>query len=158
MVTGQGGDRPPTSSPRDRLTTANSLNVAAAYGTFPLAAGTAALLAKLAEKLPAEGWVDTWRLNEEGLAFYVDGLTFLMTAFIIWRIAIPTRSREERRSGQRGSWDLGGAIRELREGWEFIAVKPDRAGGERRSGHWGDGRRDAGPARGDLRRRGHRRT
>ena len=114
----------PNIVPRDRLTTANSLNVAAAYGTFPLAAGTAALLAKAAETLPDEGWVDTWRLNEEGLAFYVDSLTFLMTAFIIWRIAIPTRSREERRAGERGSWDLGGAIRELREGWEFIAVNP----------------------------------
>ena len=114
----------PNLVPREKLTTANSLNVAAAYGMFPVAAGVAALLAKLSEQFGDTGWVDTWRLNEEGLAFYVDGLSFLLTAFIIWRIAWPRRSREERRSGERGSWDLGGAIRELREGWQFIAVNP----------------------------------
>ncbi len=114
----------PNLVPRSKLTTANSLNVAAAYGMFPVAAGIAALLAKLSEQFSDEGWVDTWRLNEEGLAFYVDGLSFLLTALIIWRISWPRRSREERQSGERGSWDLGGAIRELREGWQFIAVNP----------------------------------
>ena len=114
----------PNIVPREKLTTANSLNVAAAYGMFPVAAGLGALLAKASEKLPDEGWVDTWRLNEEGLAFYVDAFTFLATAFIIWRIAIPTRTKAERRAGERGNWDLGGARRELREGWRFIAVNP----------------------------------
>lgn len=114
----------PNLVPRDKLTTANSLNVAAAYGMFPVAAGIAALLAKVSERFSDEGWVDTWRLNEEGLAFYVDGLSFLLTALIIWRISWPRRTREERKAGERGNWDLGGAIRELREGWEFIAVNP----------------------------------
>ena len=114
----------PNIVPKDKLTTANSLNVAAAYGMFPVAAGIAALLAKAAESLADEGWVDTWRLNEEGLAFYVDGVTFLVTALIVWTIAFPRRSAEERRAGKQGSWDLGGAWRELREGWQFIAVNP----------------------------------
>jgi len=114
----------PNLVPREKLTTANSLNVAAAYGMFPVAAGIAALLAKLSERFGDTGWVDTWRLNEEGLAFYVDGVSFLLTALIIWRITWPRRSREERRAGHRGSWDLGGVIRELREGWQFIAVNP----------------------------------
>lgn len=114
----------PNLVPRDKLTTANSLNVAAAYGMFPVAAGIAALLAKLSERFSDEGWVDTWRLNEEGLAFYVDGLSFLLTALIIWRISWPRRTREERMAGERGSWDIGGAVRELREGWQFIAVNP----------------------------------
>jgi len=114
----------PNLVPTDRLTTANSLNVAAAYGTFPLAAGIAALLAKLAENFGDEGWVDTWRLNQEGLAFYVDGVSFLVTALIVWNIAIPRRSSAERKSGERGSLDLSGAVRELREGWQFIAVNP----------------------------------
>ncbi|MEM7141285.1 MAG: MFS transporter [Actinomycetota bacterium] len=115
----------PNIVPKDKLTTANSLNVAAAYGMFPVAAGIAALLAKLAESLSDEGWVDTWRLNEEGLAFYVDGISFLLTALIIWTIAVPARTREERGlAGDKGGWDLGGAWRELREGWRFIAVNP----------------------------------
>lgn len=113
----------PNIVPTEKLTTANSLNVAAAYGMFPVAAGIAALLAKAAESLADEGWVDTWRLNEEGLAFYVDGITFLLTALIIWTIAFPVRSKSERGDGT-GGWDLGGAWRELREGWRFIAVNP----------------------------------
>jgi dTMP kinase len=113
----------PNIVPKDKLTTANSLNVAAAYGMFPVAAGIAALLAKAAESLADEGWVDTWRLNEEGLAFYVNGISFLLTALIIWTIAFPLRTRAER-GGRNGNWDMGGAWRELREGWRFIAVNP----------------------------------
>ncbi len=114
----------PNLVPTEKLTTANSLNVAAAYGMFPVAAGIAALLAKLAESFSDEGWVNTFRLNQEGLAFYVDGLSFLATALIVWTIAFPRRSREERRSEGKTNWELGGAIRELREGWQFIAVNP----------------------------------
>ena len=114
----------PNLVPRDKLTAANSLNVTAAYGMFPVAAGAAALLAKAAEAVPDEGWVTNLRLNEEGLAFYVDALTFLVTALIIWRIAIPVRSRDERRATERGSLDLGGAMREVREGWALVAANP----------------------------------
>ena len=110
--------------PREKLTAANSLNVAAAYGMFPVAAGLAALLSKAAEAMSDEGWVTTLRLNEEGLAFYVDALSFLVTALVIWSIAIPTRPRHERMAAQRGSLDLGGAIRELREGWRLVAANP----------------------------------
>ena len=114
----------PNLVPREKLTAANSLNVTAAYGMFPVAAGAAALLAKAAEAMPDEGWVTNLRLNEEGLAFYVDALTFLVTALIIWRIAIPARPRHERMAAERGSLDLGGAIRELREGWRLVAANP----------------------------------
>ena len=114
----------PNLVPREKLTSANSLNVAAAYGMFPVAAGLAALLAKAAEAVPDEGWVTNLRLNEEGLAFYVDALTFVVTALIIWRISMPSRTRDERRAGERGSLDLGGAIRELREGWRIVGANP----------------------------------
>lgn len=114
----------PNLVPTAKLTTANSLNVAAAYGMFPVAAGIAALLAKAADSLADEGWVDTWRLNEEGLAFYVDGVSFLVTALIIWTIAFPTRSRVGREVREKRGLDLGAAWRELREGWRFIAVNP----------------------------------
>jgi len=111
----------PNLVPKSKLTTANSLNVAAAYGMFPVAAGIAALLAKASQALPAQGWVDTWRLNAEGLAFYVDGFSFLVTAFIIWNISFSVRSKSDRSHGGLGKLDMGGAWRDLREGWEFIA-------------------------------------
>ncbi len=114
----------PNLVPRDKLTTANSLNVAAAYGMFPVAAGIAALLAKAAEAMSDEGWVTALRLNEEGLAFYVDALSFVVTALIIGRIAIPRQARPERSGSERFNLDLGGAIRELREGWRLVAENP----------------------------------
>lgn len=114
----------PNIVPTEKLTTANSLNVAAAYGMFPVAAGIAALLAKLAESLSDGGWVGTFRLNQEGLAFYVDGLSFLATALIVSTIAFPRRSREDPKSAQERNWEIGGALRELREGWQLIAVNP----------------------------------
>lgn len=114
----------PNLVPRSKLTAANSLNVAAAYGMFPVAAGLAALLAKAAEAISDEGWVTTLRLNEEGLAFYVDGLSFLITAAIIWRITVPTRPADDRRASKQGSLDLGGALRDLREGWQLVGRNP----------------------------------
>ena len=114
----------PNLVPREKLTAANSLNVAAAYGMFPVAAGIAALLSKASEAVSDEGWVSTLRLNEEGLAFYVDALSFVVTALIIWRIAIPARARQDRQTAERRSLDFGGAIRELREGWRLVAANP----------------------------------
>ena len=114
----------PNLVPREKLMAANSLNVAAAYGMFPVAAGLAALLSKIAEAVSDEGWVTNLRLNEEGLAFYVDGLSFAITALIVWRITIPVRSKQERRSTQRWRLDLGSAVRELRDGWRLVAENP----------------------------------
>ena len=114
----------PNLVPKEKLTSANSLNVAAAYGMFPVAFGLAALFAKLAESFSDEGWVNTFRLNQEGLAFYVDGLTFLATALIIWTISFPSRKGETASVSGTGKWELGGALRELREGWKLIAVNP----------------------------------
>ena len=80
-------------------------------------------LAKLSEGFADEGWVNTWQFNEEGLAFYVNGLSFLATAAIIGRIHWTRRTREERlgTSGGTGIWEGRSATR---EGWEFIAVNP----------------------------------
>ncbi len=114
----------PNLVPRNKLTAANSMNVAAAYGMFPVAAALAALLAKAAEAMADDGWVTSLRLHEEGLAFYVDALSFLVTALIIWRITIPTRSKSESISGKPWKLDLGGAMRELREGWRLIGADP----------------------------------
>lgn len=112
----------PNLVPTNKLTSANSLNVAAAYGMFPVAMALAVLLAKLAESFSDEGWVNTFRLNQEGLAFYVDGFSFLATALIIATISFPKREIDNTESTRK--WDLGGTIRELREGWNLIAVNP----------------------------------
>lgn len=114
----------PNLVPKSKLTTANSLNVAAAYGMFPVAAGIGALLAKIAESFADEGWVNTFRLNEEGLAFYIDGFSFIATALVVSTITFPRGSSGGATEDGKRNWDLGGAMRELREGWKFIATSP----------------------------------
>ena len=62
----------PNLVPPDHLTTANSLSLVAAYGTFPVAAACSPLLAKVAEWLGGIDALGGLRTNQEALAFYVD--------------------------------------------------------------------------------------
>jgi len=113
----------PNLVPPDHLTTANSLSLVAAYGTLPIAAGLFSLLAKVSDGIGQIDALDGLRTNQEGVAFYVDAGTFLLSAFMISRLALP---RIERRpiatSGRR--IDFGRAFRELKEGWSFIFINP----------------------------------
>jgi dTMP kinase len=107
--------------PPDHLTTANSLSLVAAYGTMPVAAGLFSLLAGLSNALgdiPLLGGLDT---NQEGIAFYVDAATFLLSAFMISRLHLP---KNERRRTEKGSIDFSSAFVELKEGWSFIFINP----------------------------------
>ena len=115
----------PNLVPRDRLTTANSLSLAAAYGTFPFASLVFALLAELAQQLGQIDALDWLQINQESVAFWFDTLTFLISAAIIWRLALPRLSRNERQAehiGARASWTQ--AFSELKEGWRFIVGTP----------------------------------
>jgi len=111
----------PNLVPREHLTTANSLSLAAAYGTFPFAALLFALLAGLSVwigNIPGLGWLEN---NQMAFAFYVDAMTFLFSAWMISRLAFPKRERrvkstadDERRA------DVKATLEELREGWNEI--------------------------------------
>ncbi len=107
----------PNLVPPDRLASANSLSVVAAYGTFPLGAGLFAVLARLAEVLAEVSWLSWMRLDQPGLAFYVDAALLLLAAFVVWTIAIPRLPQRERPASKRVALDL--AFRDLREGWQF---------------------------------------
>jgi len=115
----------PNLVPPDRLTTANSLSLAAAYGTFPFASLVFALLAKVAQQLGQIDALDWLQINQEAVAFWFDTLTFLISAAIIWRLALPRLNRNERQAehiGARASWTQ--AFSELKEGWRFIFGNP----------------------------------
>ncbi len=108
---------------RDQLTAANSLSLVAAYGTFPVASAMAIGLAKLATQLEKVSALDALRIDQESLAFYVDTLTFLVSATLIATLSLTRRPREEQvHTGRR--IDFGQTFRELREGWEFIFINP----------------------------------
>jgi MFS family permease len=112
----------PNLVPPDRLASANSLSLLAAYGTFPVGAGLFAILSRVSELLADVRWLDGLRLNQEGLAFYVDGLTFLVAAFIVSTLAIPRRPQRDRPDSKRV--EFGAVFSDLKEGWEFAFVHP----------------------------------
>ena len=109
--------------PADHLTTANSLSLAAAYGTIPVAAGLFSLLAKLSEAIGDFELLTVVRGTQEGLAFYFDAGTFLVSALMIWTLPLPRRRKNDRARGSKRV-EFGAAWRELREGWQFVFMNP----------------------------------
>jgi MFS family permease len=110
--------------PSDHLTTANSLSLAAAYGTIPVAAGLFSLLAELSEAIGEFELLSIVRGTQEGLAFYFDAGTFALSALMIWTLPLPRRRTGDRPRGTRRRVELGAAMRELREGWHFVFINP----------------------------------
>ena len=108
--------------PRSHLTSANSLSLAAAYGTFPIASALFAGLATVAAWFAASGWTSTLHLNQEGLAFYFDAVTFLITAGIVSTLHIPPPEHNAERL--ESGFDLGRTYRDLREGWRTSFSNP----------------------------------
>lgn len=107
----------PNVVPAEKLTSANSLSLVAAYGTFPLAAGAFVGLAKLAE------FMGSGDVGQVELALVVDSMTFVLAAILIATLPLKARSRASRQSSERRI-DLSEGIRELREGWNFIFLNP----------------------------------
>jgi dTMP kinase len=113
----------PNLVPKSYLTSANSLSMVAAYGTYPLGAGLLIVFAKM-----ADWWADSSALNgihldRLGLAFYFNALTFLVTAFIVWRLPIYKAEREVVATNGR-RFDPASTLREFKEGWHFIFINP----------------------------------
>ena len=107
----------PNVVPPEKLTSANSLSLVAAYGTFPLAAGAFVGLAKLAE------FMGIGDVGQVELALVVDSMTFVLAAILIATLPLKPRSRASRASSERRV-DFSEGIRELREGWNFIFLNP----------------------------------
>ncbi|MCA1692137.1 MAG: MFS transporter [Actinobacteria bacterium] len=109
----------PNLVPISRLASANSLSLAAAYGTFPIGSALFASLTKVAEFVGRHaGALDFLELNQESLAIYVDVLTFFTSAALISSLTLPQHAR------QGGRIELGRTFTELKEGWSFIGTSP----------------------------------
>jgi dTMP kinase len=102
----------------EQLTNANSLSLAAAYGTFPIAAAVSAVLFKVAEALSHHQALHVFRVNRESIALYFDVITFFISAVMISTLVLP---KSERRSGAgEGKIDMSRTFVDLKEGWHFI--------------------------------------
>lgn len=107
----------PNLVPTGHLTTANSLSMVAAYGTFPVASLLFAFLEKGGDRLASVDALNFFRFGQSGsVAIYVDVLTFMASAIFISTLVLPPSRKV--RSGDLDV-DLGSPFRELREGWRF---------------------------------------
>lgn len=112
----------PNLVPPDHLTTANSLSLAAAYGTFPFASLLFALLAGVSAWLGSIDAIPFLSVNQMALAFYVDGATFVLAALLVRTLPIGRRRVSgpvvDGETTVRSRVRL--ALRELQEGWHYI--------------------------------------
>ncbi|MDQ3945711.1 MAG: MFS transporter, partial [Actinomycetota bacterium] len=105
----------PNLVPPEKLAAANSLSLAAAYGTFPVGSLLFASLSGLASWLGNFSALSRLEVNRELLALWINALTFLVSALFIATLTLPGRSRE---TGGRVDW--GQTWRELKEGVYFV--------------------------------------
>jgi dTMP kinase len=105
----------PNLVPPHKLAAANSLSMAAAYGTFPVGSAIFASMAGLASWLGDFDALKGLKVNQESLALWADAVTFLGSALLIMSLRLPSRAREP---GKRIDWGQTG--RELVEGLRFL--------------------------------------
>jgi MFS family permease len=111
----------PNLVPTERLASANSLSLAAAYGTFPIAAALFALLAQFAEWLRNFSALEG--MSQATVAFYVNALCYIGAALIITRLQIP-KDHIRLHEDDETAIDLGDAFREIKEGWHYAFINP----------------------------------
>jgi dTMP kinase len=111
----------PNLVPPENLTTANSLSLVAAYGTFPIASLLFAGLASLGAWLAEQSLLGFFNLDrQESLAFYADVVTFMVSALMISTLVLPGRPRGELEAAKKRRLDFGSTFSELKEGWRYI--------------------------------------
>jgi MFS family permease len=103
----------------EQLASANSLGLVAAYATFPLGAGVYAALAGLSSWLGHFHVLHALHANQSSLAIWVDGATFLLSAWLILHLDLP---EEDRHAPKRIDW--GATYRDIVEGLRFIRTDP----------------------------------
>jgi MFS family permease len=109
----------PNIVPAEKLPHVNSLNLAAAFGTFPLAAAIFAGLSEASQWLSRFETMEDLGADQEFLALWLDSITFVTSALIVATMAIPRSPRAPKAPGTRGpDWAQG--IRDLTEGFRFI--------------------------------------
>ena len=124
----------PVLVPRDRLTSANSLGILAAYGTMPLAGVAQTLLKAGNDRLARVDVLGPLGFGREigstqTLAFYFNALTYV-AAFVIVRTLIRTEASPvheavpETRSETDAPTGFRAVIGEVRDGWKLIVVNP----------------------------------
>jgi dTMP kinase len=105
------------------LANANSLSLVASYGTFPIGAALFTVLAEVAKWLGHYHALHALRVSQESIAIYVDVATFLCSAAIISTLTL-SKGKVAPAEGETSRASAVETLRQLREGWSFIASNP----------------------------------
>lgn len=114
----------PNLVPDEFLTNANSLSLAAAYGTFPLAAAFGIFLAKANQWLGVVPGFHFLAPKPEATSFYFDMLSFFVSAFLISRLVLPHLNKRGDGTEEQKRIDWAQAYHEVKEGWGYILQTP----------------------------------
>lgn len=107
----------PNLVPRERLEAANQLSLATTYGSAPFAA---LLFAGLTAASGALSRIFPFETDAIDIALYLNALTYLVAALVIWRLDMPRRPAP---SADGKSPDAS-LFRVITDGWKFIGKTP----------------------------------
>ena len=102
----------PNLVPKEKLESANQVSLLAAYGTAPIAAGLFSILALISGALSAV--FPFLNKNTTDLALYINAVSFLYTAWIVFRM-------DEIPKGAASTKDGDNIAKSLLEGWRFVS-------------------------------------
>ena len=109
----------PNLVPPGRLISANSITLVATYGSLPVSSAFFSFLVTVGDWLPDLAGFG----RDFGPAFTFDALTFLLSAFLVARIAIPRPEVAEYRKAK-GALDWRAPLRDLADGVRFVIGDP----------------------------------
>jgi dTMP kinase len=104
----------PNLVPRRRLEAANQLSLVVTYGSAPVAAVAFSGLTLLSGVV--DDFIPHFRESPTYLALYVNALTFLVSALVIWRLQMPQSSARSPRQES--------ILRTAVDGWKYIGGSP----------------------------------
>ncbi len=105
--------------PEDKLASANTLSLVASYGTMPLGAAIAAVLAVVAGWLGGFDALSSLKVDKDVVSLWFDAITYVTSALIVFRLPIPRPSRAHTLK-----IDLASSVREIKEGVRFMRSEP----------------------------------
>ncbi len=118
----------PNIVPKNRLSSANSLSFLATWGTIPLASAILLGLAQLSKVLDDIDVLNFLQITDTSIAFYVDALTFVASAFILYsmgkHISTTQTTKPKTQIGKKFWHYIVQTLKEIKDGLRHIAITP----------------------------------
>lgn len=108
----------PNIVPKSKLEQANQFSLIGTYGTAPIAAGLFALLTLASSALGTIDSLAFLKANQNNLALYINGLTFLIAALVIGNL------KEISRRDVDTHISVPSMPKQIIEGWKFVGTTP----------------------------------